>query len=69
MKPDLDAPRVPWRDPIVAEVRTARERLFAEAGYDLETLGRQLRESQATSGRPVITLPPRRPGGQHGEAA
>ena len=28
----------PWTDEIVAEVRSAREQLFAECGYDLKTL-------------------------------
>lgn len=45
----------PWEDPIVAEVRRAREALYAEAGYDLYELSRRLREEQALSGRPVVT--------------
>lgn len=51
MIPDLHEPESPWRDPIFAEVRAAREKLLAEAGFDLEILGRQLRESQERSGR------------------
>jgi hypothetical protein len=50
-----------WEDPIVAEVRAARERLFAEAGYSLEKFGQMLREAQASSDSEVISLPPRRP--------
>lgn len=50
-----------WEDPIVAEVRATRERLFAEADYSLEKLGQMLREAQATSGHEVITLARRRP--------
>ncbi|MDX2000719.1 MAG: hypothetical protein SF066_23600 [Thermoanaerobaculia bacterium] len=68
MIPNLDPPAAAWQDPIVAEVREARERLFAAVGYDLETLGQRLREAQAASGRQVITLP-RRPDGQRGLAA
>jgi hypothetical protein len=69
MIPNLDPPAAPWQDPIVAEVREARERLFAAAGSDLETLGQRLREAQAASGRQVITLPPRRPDGRRSSAA
>ena len=36
-----------WEDPIVAEVRRARERIFAECGYDLDKLAERLRESEA----------------------
>jgi len=57
-----------WEDPIVAEVRAARERLFAEAGYSLEKLGRMLREAQATSGHEVIVLAPRSPENVRGAA-
>ena len=48
-------------DPIVAEVRAAREALFAEAGFDLEALGRLLRERQAAAGRAGVVLSPRAP--------
>jgi hypothetical protein len=50
-----------WEDPIVAEVRRAREQLFAAAGYDLDVFCRQLRERQEKEGRHAITRPPRRP--------
>ena len=50
-----------WEDPIVAEVRRAREELFAAAGYDLDELCRQLRERQQKEGRHAVTRPPRRP--------
>jgi hypothetical protein len=48
-------------DPVVAEVRAAREALFAAAGFDLEALGRLLRERQAAAGRAGVELPPRAP--------
>jgi hypothetical protein len=48
----------PWEDPIVAEVRRAREKIFAAAGYDLDELARQLNERQEREGRPVITRSP-----------
>jgi hypothetical protein len=50
-----------WEDPIVAEVRKAREELFAAAGYDLDEFCRQLRERQQEEGRRVVSLSPRRP--------
>ncbi len=49
-----------WEDPIVAEVRAAREEIFARAGYDLKELGRQLAERSRQQGNRTITLKPRR---------
>ena len=51
---------VPWKDPIIEEVRAAREQLFADCGYDLEKLVKRLRKQQETSGREVVTLSPKR---------
>lgn len=48
-----------FEDPIVAEVRKAREALFAAAGYDLDEFCRQLRERQQKEGRRVVSLSPR----------
>ncbi len=48
-------------DPVVAEVRAAREALFAEVGFDLEALGRRLRERQVAAGRSGVVLSPRAP--------
>ena len=53
-----------WHDPIVAEVRAAREALFAAAGYDIREFCRRLRAEQAKSGHPVVTLQPHRPSEQ-----
>ncbi len=44
-----------WQDPIVAEVRAAREALFAAAGYDIQEFCRRARAAQATSGHRVVT--------------
>lgn len=55
-----------WRDPIVAEVRRAREALFAAAGYDIREFCRRMRERQSTSGHRVVT---RETSGRPGEAA
>ena len=43
-----------WLDPIVAEVREAREALFAEANYDIYEFCRRLSDRQAGSGHPVV---------------
>lgn len=57
MKPD-DTPE-PWRDdPIVAEVRAARERLLAEAGGDLDVLFARLKAREAARGRQLVAPPP-----------
>ena len=47
-------------DPIVAEVRTIRNRLAAECGNDLQKIFRQIREYQAKSGLRYVRYPPRR---------
>jgi len=47
----------PWRDPIVAEVREAREALFAAAGHDVHEFCRRLREREEESDHPVIRAP------------
>ena len=53
-----DAPNASGFDAIVTEVRTAREAIFARAGYDLQELGRQLQARQTAVGREGVTLPP-----------
>ena len=61
--------REPWRDPIVAEVRRVREKLFAAAGYDIREFCRRLREEQAGSGHQVVPRTPRRKPDTPDEAA
>ena len=51
----------PWTDEIVAEVRSAREQLFAACDYDLEKLAERLRQNQKVSGRAVVTFSRRMP--------
>lgn len=58
-----------WRDPIVADVRRAREELFAAAGYDIHEFCRRLREKQTASGHPVVTRSASAKSGTPGEAA
>jgi hypothetical protein len=50
-------------DPIVAEVRRAREELAARFNYDLHAICEDARQREATSGRHYVSLPPRRPKG------
>lgn len=59
----------PWEDPIVEEVRRARNELFAEANNDLATLCERLRKEQELSGHPVVRRGPRPVGEVPGEAA
>ena len=66
---DEEERSLPWDDPIVSEVRRAREILLAEADYDLEKLSQRLRKEQLTSGRQVVTRAPRRPDHVNGKAA
>jgi hypothetical protein len=46
---------IAWEDPIVAEVHSVREALFAAAGNDIREYCRRARERQAMSKRPVVT--------------
>ena len=50
-----------WQDPIVAEVRAAREALFAAAGYDIREFCRRARAAQADSKHAIVTRRSRRP--------
>jgi hypothetical protein len=49
------------RDPIVEEVRRAREALLARFNGDLHALVQDVRRREAESGRRVVHLPPRLP--------
>ena len=55
-KPLPEAER--WEDPIVTEVRKAREQLFAAAGYDLGELCRRLSDQQRHERRRTVRRPP-----------
>lgn len=48
-----------WTDPIVNEVREAREAIAREFDYDLRRLIDDLRHEQAQGGRRVVRLEPR----------
>ena len=52
-------------DPIVAEVRRVRAKIFARHGNDIAALVRHAQEFARTLGRPCVRYPPRpvvRPG-------
>lgn len=49
------------RDPIVEEVRAIRDAFAKEHGYDLKAIVATLQHEQAESGRPVVSLSPKRP--------
>lgn len=50
-----------WKDPIVEEVRKAREKHAARFKYDLDAICRDLKERERKGGRKVVSLPPRKP--------
>ena len=47
-------------DTVVAEVRKAREEIAKKFNYDLRAIIEDARKRQATSGRKVVSFPPRR---------
>jgi hypothetical protein len=48
-------------NPIIDEVRAAREALARESGDDIEKIVEAARQRQNESGRTVVTLPPKPP--------
>jgi hypothetical protein len=49
-----------WHDPIVEEVRKAREEHAARFDFDLKRIFADLGEQERKSGREYVTLPPKR---------
>ena len=47
-------------DPLIREVREARERHAARFGHDLKEIFRDIRAQQQASGRTYVACPPRR---------
>jgi hypothetical protein len=58
--PDASANSHPV-DPVVAEIRRARESYAAQMGYDLQAIYRDLKRQEQAGGRKLVSLPPRRP--------
>ncbi len=52
-------------DPIVAEVRQARDDYAKRFNYDLDAICRDLQQKQQQSGRRVVSFPPKRPRAVH----
>ena len=48
-------------DPIVAEVRKARDDYARRFNYDLDAICADLQRKQAQSGRNLVSFPPKRP--------
>ncbi len=48
-------------DPIVSEVRRARDEYARRFNYDLDAICKDLQQRQAQSGRKVVSFPPKRP--------
>ncbi len=46
-------------DPIVEEVRKARDEYARKFDYDLDAICRDLRQRQGQGGRQVVSLPPK----------
>ena len=44
-----------WRDPIVDEVRRARDAYAARFNYDLRAIYRDLKEQEQRSGRQIVS--------------
>lgn len=49
------------RNPIVDEVRAARDAIARESHYDIAKIAEAVRRREALGGRTVVTLPPRKP--------
>lgn len=50
-----------WKDEIVEEVRRVREENAAKFNHDLKAILDDARKRQESSGRKVVSLPPRKP--------
>lgn len=50
-----------FKDPIVEEVRAARQRHSARFNHDLEAIVADLKEKEKHLDRPVVSFPPKRP--------
>ena len=48
------------KDPIVEEVRRAREAHAKQFNYDLDAICEDLRKPEKTAGHPTVSLPPKR---------
>jgi hypothetical protein len=49
-----------WQDPIVAQVRQAREEHAGRLGFDLQAIYADLKEQEKHSQRTKVSFPPKR---------
>ncbi len=49
------------KDPIVEEVRKARDEYAKQFNYDLDAICRDLKKKQEQPGKKVVSFPPKRP--------
>ena len=54
-----------WRDPIVEEIRRMRDERAKKFNDDLHAICEDIRQKQISSGRTIITRPPRKPAERH----
>ena len=52
--------RIAVKDPIVEEVRRARDAHAKQFNYDLDAICEDLRKREKASGQPTVSLPPKR---------
>ena len=49
-----------WKEPIVEETQSRREKLARRFNYDIKAIGDALRRQHKASGQRLITRPPKR---------
>jgi hypothetical protein len=49
------------KDPIIEEVRKARDEYAKQFNYDLDAIFRDLKKKQEQPGKKVVSFPPKRP--------
>lgn len=49
------------KDPIVEEVRNARDEYAKKFNYDLDAICRDLQKKQEQPGKNIVSFPPKRP--------
>ena len=52
--------QTPQTDPIIAEVRAARDKHAARFDYDVDAIFKDIQARQTTSGRKYVRQPPKR---------
>ena len=50
-----------FKDPIVLEVRVARQKHAAQFNYDLRKIAEDLRKKERLAGRKLVSFPPKPP--------